>query len=138
MARVRSHLPRKQVSGLALKESGLGSIPIRGNDFLLHPVEARRLNINEKEGIKAFSGERKDSSSRHETTEGPDGPGWNTLGHRETPQQENADQLERPSEPSCPLEMTTCAGIYPTVVLTSCCYDDQAIETSDLRTNKCG
>src|SRR5260221_7424483 len=86
---------------LASKASGLGSIPIRGNDFLLHPVEARRLNINEKEGIKAFSGERKDSSSRHETTEGSDGPGWITLGHRETPQQENADQTpERTESPS--------------------------------------
>jgi len=83
----------------------------------------------------AFSGGRKDSPSRHETSEGPDGPGWNTLGHRETSQHENADQ--RPSEPSRPLEMTTCAGMYPTVALT-CCYDGQAIETSDLRTNKCG
>jgi len=45
----------------------------------------------------AFSGERKDSSFRHETTEGSDGPGC-MLRRRETPQQEIVDQ--RQSEPS--------------------------------------
>ena len=100
-ARVRSYLPRKQVSGLALKASRMGSNPICGNDFLLHPVDTRQININEK---VAFSGGRKHSSSRHETTEGSDGPGWIALGHSETPQQVNADQ--RPSKPSRPLEMT--------------------------------
>ena len=34
-ARIWSHLPRKQVSGLALKASSMGSIPLCGNDFLL-------------------------------------------------------------------------------------------------------
>ena len=77
---------------LALKASGTGSIPLAskaskracleskrhgidshcGNDFLLHSVDVRQTNI---EGIMAFPGGRKDSSTRHETMEGSDGPG---------------------------------------------------------------
>jgi hypothetical protein len=45
----------------------MGSIPIGGNVFLLNRVEVRPLKINKEE---RFSGSRKDSSSRHETTEG--------------------------------------------------------------------
>jgi len=83
----------------------MGSIPICGNVFLqpiadsLHPqaMEAGQQNMNEKDN-GLFSGDGKDSSSRCETTEGSDGPGWNTPGRRETPQHENADQ--GPGEPS--------------------------------------